>query len=1021
MMNRPFQSIGGYRATGVFCAVLLGIACPALIAEELKSPAEAKPALPSVDFAGDIFPILQRSCIECHGPNKEEGGLRLDQRDYALDSGAIEPGSPEESELLRRIVLPRGHDDIMPAIGEPLNKNQVAAIRGWIKQGAIWPKDFQEATHWSYVAPKRPALPDVSNPNWVQSPIDRFVLHRLDEAGLTPSAPATPEKRIRRVYLDLIGLPPTPAEVQAFVANPTAKHYETIVDDLLNRPQFGERWARPWLDLARYADSHGFQRDDLRDVWAYRDWVIRAMNDDMPFDQFTIEQVAGDLLPNATESQRIATGFHRCTPTNVEAGSLPEETRIEQVLDRVNTTGAVWLGTTLECCQCHDHKYDPFTQRDYYQLLGFFNSTELEADRASDSPSSIRFNGPSMPLSDAQQDTQRKELQGQLAGLKKKRTERRRELTTDLESWVAQYAEQLSQAAKTHVLDVVSFESQGNTDTFKTLDNGSVLLVGGDPPETDVYAVRTKGAIAGVTAIRLEALRHEDLPGGGPGRGDPQKRNFVLNDFSAEIQSEGEPTTKLHFTGGTAAYSQPSWDINGAVDEDPKTGWAIAPKFDESHTATFRLAETIDLTDDQQLVFTLSQQWGKARTIGCFRLSAITGNVDAETVPDVVAKASKTPAMKWSEKQRQELVDYRVERDSKSGDLDKQVKAMEKKIEQLKPDTTLVMIELAKPRETSIFERGDYRTPGEKVEPGTPDILHSMPEGPPNRLTLAKWLASRENPLAARVTVNRWWAELFGQGIVTTVEDFGIKGEPPSHPDLLDWLAAEFMDNGWSMKKLLKTIVMSSTYQQSSKVTPELLEMDDQNRLLARGPRFRMSAEMVRDNALAASGLLSLDQFGPPIRPYQPKGIWTKVGGTNYQYEVSPGEQQYRRGIYVVIKRGSPYPSFMNFDASARLACTVKRSRTNTPLQALTLLNDPVYVDAAKALAKRIQDETKDQPLDQQLAYAFQLCTARRPTEREQAILQKLYAQQAKEHDQDEAWFSVSLALLNLHETITKD
>jgi hypothetical protein len=1017
-----------------------------ITAANSRSVSAAKPDLKrAVDFAQDVYPILRRACFECHGQEKQEGDLRLDRRDDALEYGSIEPGNPDDSELLRRILLPRGHDEVMPAIGDPLPKRQIAIIRRWIQQGAMWPEDFKVEQHWAYLAAQRAKPPAVTNPDWTMSPIDRFVLKRLEEEGLSPSPQATPEKLVRRVYLDLIGLPPSPKEVDAYLSNPSDKRFEQLVDDLLKRPQFGERWARPWLDLARYADSHGFQRDNLRDIWAYRDWVIQALNADMPFDQFTIEQIAGDLLPDATESQRIATGFHRCTPTNVEAGSLPEETRIEQVIDRVNTTGAVWLGTTLECCQCHDHKYDPFSQKDYYQLLAFYNSTKMEADRASKSPSSIKFNGPSMQVSNPQRDTRRAELQKQLAGVTRQQAARRNELASSLEAWLAEFSQSLAEAPRTHVLDVADFESEGTTDSFKRLDDGSILLLGGDPPSTDVYTMRVRTQLAGIRAFRLDVLRHDSLPGKGPGRGDPKRRNFVLNEFSiglrqvASVSDSNKAETaddasakKLAFSSAKASFSQKNWDVAGAIKSAPKTGWAIAPQFDRSHWATFILSEPLDVPENSELVFTLKQEFGGARTIGCFRLSAVTGNIDAETVPDAIVKTAAKPAAKWSKNDRNKLVDYRVTQDNDTRRLGHERAELENQIRQLASDTTLVMIELDKPRMSTLFERGDYRNPGEPVQPATPAILHSMPQGPPNRLTLARWLVSHQNPLVARVTVNRWWAELFGQGIVPTVEDFGIKGEQPTHPELLNWLAVEFVENGWSMKKLLKTIVLSATYQQSSRVTPELLEKDDLNRLLARGPRLRMDAEMIRDNALAISGLLSLKQFGPPIRPYQPDGIWNKVGGTAYQYEVSPGSEQHRRGIYVVLKRGAPYPSFSNFDATARLACTVKRSRTNTPLQALTLLNDPVYVEAARALAKRVRTDKAKEPLDAQLDYAFQLCTARRPTDSERNILRVLYQRQIeastkriegskKTAAEADAWYSVVTVLLNMHETITKD
>lgn len=795
----------------------------------------ADESLTPVSFERDIYPLLHRACFECHGAETQEADLRVDDHHALLDSGSVVPGKPDESELLRRVLLPEGHDEIMPAVGDPLSTHEVRALRRWIADGAPWPEDFTPPKHWAYVKPQRPALPEVKRQSWIQSPIDHFVLAKLESVDLAPSAKASPEKLLRRVHFDLLGLPPTPTEVDAFVADPSAEHYRQIVDELLTRPQFGERWARPWLDLARYADSHGFQRDDLRDIWAYRDWVIQAMNADMPFDRFTIEQIAGDLLPDATESTRIATGFHRCAPTNVEAGSLPEETRTEQIIDRVNTTGAVWLGTTLECCQCHDHKYDPFPMKDYYRILAFFNSTQREADRTNPKqPSSIAFQGPSMDLADPEKEKRRKQLQTQQAAVKKQQTQRRGELEAELVTWV--------------------------------------------------------------TGIDVDAMK---------------------------------------------------------------------------------------------------------------------------SVPEPVKKAIARQPEKWTEKEEKTLLDFCVEQDGSSQKLGKQLNKIERDLKAAQPDTTLVMIELEEARPTHIFERGNYQSPGELVQPGTPQSLHPLPEGPANRLTLARWLASQENPLVARVVVNRWWAEIFGQGIVSTEEDFGIKGELPTHPQLLDWLAVELMENGWSRKKLLREIVLSATYQQSSNMTPKLLEIDDQNKLLARGPRLRMDAEMIRDNALAISGLLSLKQFGPPIRPYQPDGIWTKVGGQKYNYQVSPGDEQHRRGIYVVLKRGSPYPSFLNFDATSRLACTVQRSRTNTPLQALTLLNDPVYVEAARALSQRVQSEARGLSLDEQLQYAFQLCTARTPTDPELATLRKLI--ELYPDDTDKAWFHVATALLNLHETITKD
>ena len=878
------------RAIIVFRVAVLGATCLVTVLVGAQSSEEAGRQLDAdtfgVNFGRDVFTILQRSCIDCHGPKKQESSLRLDQKPSLSESSVVVPGEPDASELIRRISLPRDHDEIMPASGEQLTPKQIKVLRQWISDGAEWPENFVASKHWSYEIPRRSEMLTAGDDLWSRSPIDLFVLRRLKESSLVPSPQANPEVLLRRLYFDLTGLPPSPAEVDAFVSDSSDVRYQEVVDELLHRPQFGEKWARLWLDLARYADSHGFQRDDLRDSWAWRDWVIRALNDDMPFDQFTIEQIAGDLLPNATESQKIATGFHRCAATNVEAGSLPEETRAEQLIDRVNTTATVWLGSTLECAQCHDHKFDPFTATDYYRLLAFFNSTAIEADRTNPKQaSSIAFQGPSMPIANPDRDRMREPLIEKLRGLEESLEARRSELGFGLEEWSKDLAARSAEAPVNHPLEVSEFRSLGNTDTA------------------------------------------------------------VGNDSSTSISGE----------------------IAGILSRDPES---------------------------------------------------------------------------WTSDDRQRLLGHRVETDANAQKLNQQIAAVRKDIEEWISDTTLVMVEQNPPRPAYVFERGDYRQRGADVQPGTPATLHPMPTGPPNRLTLAKWLVDPANPLVARVTVNRWWAEIFGQGLVTTPEDFGIKGDLPSHPELLDWLSVEFMENNWSMKHVLRTIVLSSTYRQSSRISPQLAEIDDQNRLLARGPRFRLDAETVRDNALAISGLLNLKQFGDPIRPAQPDGLWAKVGGTQYDYVVSEGTEKYRRGIYIVFKRSAPYPSLVNFDATARLTCRVKRSRTNTPLQALTLLNDPVYVEASRALAHRVLTEKSEADFRTQLDFAFQLCTSRAPTKEELELLTRLLdaqssafaerpddtkriagdsAQGLKRKDYElAAWYSVTAVLMNLHETITR-
>lgn len=813
------RSSSGIRRPGVYCfaIVALWIVGGAGVQGEDQREVDGREIEGrEVDFAREIYPLLRRACFECHGADQQKADLRLDSRASAFASDSmVVPGQPDESELMRRISLPHGDSEIMPATGEPLPANEIELIRAWIAQGARWPEKLEVAPHWAYVKPVRPTVPSIQDSRWSRNEIDAFVLSRLQRSGLQPSPEAARDELARRLYLDLSGLPPSPAELDAFLGDPSDDAYERLVDRLLAQPQFGARWARPWLDLARYADSHGFQRDDLRDLWPYRDWVIEALNADMPFDQFTIEQIGGDLIPGASESQKIATGFHRCTPINVEAGSIPEETRTNQVIDRVNTTATIWLGTTLACAQCHDHKYDPFSQREYFQLFAFFNNTEIEASRKDPKvPSSITFLGPSMPLSDSQANAERRRIQAELRRIRRSIAERK---------------------------------------------------------------------------------------------------------------------------------------------QTPPQGTQPDPCLDE---------------------------------------------------------------------------------------LTAQAERVEKELNSIAAETTLVMRELDEPRQTHLFERGDYRTPGEPVDPAVPAVLHPLAGSARNRLELARWLVSRDNPLVARVTVNRLWAELFGHGIVSTLEDFGIQGAPPTHPELLDWLAVEFMDNGWSRKQILKKMVMSATYRQSSYLTPERWTQDDRNRLYARGPRQRMDAEMIRDTALSVAGLLSRKQGGPPIRPFQPKGTWTKVGGEKYDYQVSPGQEAYRRGIYVVWKRGAPYPSFMNFDATARLTCTVSRSRTNTPLQALTLLNDPVYVEAAMALARRILIEQPSDSVRERIRNAFRLCTARYPDESELLTLETLYTQQIQASQRNPqatqqmiaesdlpkdtsgeelvAWYSIATTLLNLDETITK-
>lgn len=1005
------------------------VACLALGLLTATSAAAAEP----VDFRRDIYPLLQRACFECHGPQKQEAELRFDQRDKALrHTGVITPGKASASELIRRISLPAGDPEVMPSRGATLKPDEIAKIKAWIDNGADWPENVQPERHWAYQSPIRaPLLTTIAAD---EHPIDAWVRDRLHREGLAFSPPADKTTLIRRVTLDLIGLPPTPAEVEAFEQDNSEQAYETLVDRLLASPQYGVRWARPWLDYARYADSHGFQRDDFRDLWPYRDWVVNSLNTDMPFDQFTIEQLAGDLLPDATESQRIATGFNRSAPTNVEAGSDPEETRVNQVLDRVNTLGMVWLGTTLECAQCHDHKYDPFTQKDYYGLFAFFNNTSLEADRTNAKiPGSIQFQGPSMELADPTIEAERGRIRALLAEVKTSHAAIVKEVEASLAEWEATIQQKRAQAAAEHVLEISAFESTGGA-THEVLPDHSVLISGEPAPDKDTYHLTARTRLVGIRAIKLETLTDDSLPGKGPGRGDEKRPNFVLNNVVVTAESAKEPrkTVPVKFHAARASFSQANHPVTNLLkaNNPAKTGWAINPKFHEPHSAILETADAVGFDEGTILTFKLEQNFGGSRTIGRLRLSVITGDLTQTTLPAAVTQVLGIPVEKRTEKQRQLLLTTYLKENPRYNTLEQKRTQLEKQLASLKPPSTLVMREDT-PRRSTLFQRGDFRSPGDRVVPVTPAALHplnSVATSPPTRLDLARWLVSRDNPLVARVVVNRWWGELFGHALVTTPEDFGIKGERPTHPELLDWLACEFMDRGWSQKALLKTIVMSETYRQSSRITPELHQRDDQNRWHARGPRHRLDAEVIRDNALAISGLLNLRLGGPPIKPYQPDGLWIKVGGQRYDYEVSPGAEQHRRGLYVIWKRSAPYPSFVNFDANNRLACRVQRPRSNTPLQALTLMNDLVYVEAATAFARRVLTELPNSDDSTRIQYAFRLAVSRSARPEEIRVLQELLdaertarTNRSKSVDAElAAWIAVTTTLLNLDETITK-
>lgn len=997
------------------------------------------PHATAVDFDTKIRPLLEQHCTKCHGPEKSKAGLRLDLKKHAFapaESGqpVIVAHQPEKSILVERLN-PEFEDDIMPPKGDPLKPAEITLIEQWIKSGANWPDDKPAKKHYAYIKPVRPEIPQIKNDPWSINPIDHFINDKLRTLRQRPNPGAIKAKLIRRVYFDLIGLPPSIEEVNAFLNDTSPDAYEKVVDHLLSSPHYGERWAIQWLDLARYADSNGFQRDGHRTVYPYRDYVIKSFNADKPFDQFVIEQLAGDLLPNPTTEQIVATGFNRGSTVNVEAGVVQEENRINQIFDRVNTTGTVFLGTSLECAQCHNHKYDPITQVEYYRLFAFFNNTPIETKfRSKNATAAIDFTGPYMklPLTEAQQ----KKLD-QLITTRDQKERQLNKTKPDAEKafpeWVASATKQLSNEPEWKAPTFQHFTSSGGS-TVKLLDDHS-LLVGGAKPDKDTYTIKYKvEKPTRIAAIKLEALTHPSLPGQGPGRYHPERPNFVLHDFTLKIDDK-----KQVFSSATADFSQDNYPVKGAIDGNLQTAWAINPQFHKPHHAIFTLKKPIQFKAGTVLQFTLVQNYGGTRTIGRPRISTSAEQPAADTLPANIVSILKQPAVKHTRKQKQQLKTYYLSQHPTLSKLESEIKSLTDQINTISPPQTLVMKEMQDPRASYFLKRGNYATPGQQLEPGFIAALHEpAPDLPPNRLGLAKWITDKDNPLLARVTVNRWWAEFFGRGIITTLEDIGTMSAPPSHPKLLDWLAVEFMANNWSMKHIHKLIIMSATYRQSSTITPSKLSLDPTNTYLARAPRIRLKAELIRDNALTISGLLSRKQFGPVVYPPQPPGIWRVVGQVDNSYRTSSSTDRYRRGIYTVWRRSSPYPSFVNFDAPDRAACTVDRPQTNTPLQALTLLNDAAYVEMTRAFAKRIVEHSTD--LEEQLTFAWRTALAREPSSKEFAILKQAYMREyqhlkenpsavkarikntpAKDKTQLATMFHIAQVIFNLDETITKD
>ncbi|NNE91267.1 MAG: DUF1553 domain-containing protein [Verrucomicrobiales bacterium] len=994
-------------------------------------------------------PILSENCFHCHGPDAEarKADLRMDTEEATrADLGgyaAIVPGDLENSEAWLRIDTD-DPDDVMPPpkSKRELTVKQKKLLKRWIESGGKF------ENHWAYEKPVRPKVPKAANA------IDHFVRDRLTRENLNWSEQADARAVIRRASFDLIGLPPSIEEVETFEKEAKVDFdtaYEKLVERLLASPRFGEKWARPWLDLARYADSNGFQADQIRDSWAYRDWVISALNKNMPFDQFTIEQLAGDLLPNATLENQIATGFHRTVTCNVEAGVHPEENRTNQVVDRVNTTGTVWLGTTMECAQCHDHKYDPFTMKDYYGIFAYFNNTPLEVRNPSGKGVSFDFYGPKMDLPMSEdKEARRKTIAAQLEDLQAERKVVAATSKKERVKWESRLMDALKTSPEWQVLEIAEFKGS-REETFQDLKDGSILVTG-PIPDKSTYTVKVRTKLAGIRAIKIETLTHDSLPAKGPARGNGNKPNSIITEAKLAIGEPGGKSARVQLHSAAADFSQTGWPASGAIDGDAKTGWAINPQFGKDHWIILQTGEGERGIGkegiENELTLTLDQNYGGERVIGRLRISVTTDEPGAEALDTDLMKILSKNEGKRSKAETKKLDDYFAKENPGLKVIDQKTKQAQAKLKAVTPDSTLVMIEMEEPRETFVMKRGNYLDTAEKVEARPPEILHPIdPNLPANRLGFAKWLMDADNPLVARVTVNRWWSQIFGLGIVRTVEDFGVQAEPPTHPELLDWLAVEFVESGWDMKHILKTIVMSETYRQSSRVTDEMLEIDPENRLLARGSRFRMSAEMIRDNILTVSGLLSTKMHGPPIMPYQPAGMWRQVGRNEPKWIEAKNENRWRRGIYVIWRRAAPYPSFVNFDGPDRSACVVQRPRTNTPLQALTLLNDPVYTEAALALADRVLTEKADAKIEDQIGHAFELVFNREPVSGEREHLKQVFESRLAKIGGDAktadelirgassvyqpksdpkwkrelaAWYFVANILLNLDEVVTK-
>jgi len=989
-------------------AALLGIAVLpyAFVSVQLSPPQR-------VSFSRDVAPVFRAHCISCHSGAAPAGGLELSSAKGILRGGTS--GSLFTNGLLmKRLTGAVGPQ--MPMGMPPLAAPDLSAIKAWADQNGPIDGDPSKK-HWSYVAPVRVAVPSIIS-TWIRNPIDAFTFQKMKQEGLHPSPAASKETLIRRVTLDLIGLPPTPAEVEAFLADKSPNAYERVVDRLLRSPHYGERQARGWLDLARYADTDGYEKDLNRTAWLYRDWVIDAFNQNLPYNAFTIDQLAGDLLPNANLQDKVATGFCRNTMQNLEGGVDQEEAHFAVILDRSETAATTWLGTTIGCCRCHDHKYDPFTQRDYYKMAAFFSNTKV-IPRGPKSVGEEKWLEPELQVPTEEQKQQEAALSAKIIQLTQQVNAPSFALESGYRDWVAHVGDPTTWQPAT----VSAVRSAGGA-KFTSNPDGSETATG-PLLDKDTYTIDLGKAGANWNALRLDVLPDASLGSHGPGRAD--NGNFVLTGIRLVV--DGQPFPLVY---AMADYSQPMYDASQAISGGDDSGWAINGQNGKPHYLVATLAQPVKTGQTLQLILAQNSQFAK-HVIGRFRISmAAGGDPFAELIPNDIRSA--VAAAGRSAAQEKLLTAFYRKITPILAPIRAELASDQAKLASLRSHEPTAMVLEENPAKgpltAYVRSRGQFLSKTEEVTAGTPAILPQLPAGRADRLALARWIVSKSNPLTARVEVNRMWELYFGRGIVETSEDFGTRCSPPTHPELLDWMACKFMDLNWDMKAMNRLIVTSATYRQSSDATPALIAKDPQNLYLARAPRFRMEAEMIHDNALAAAGLLSSKIGGPSVFPSQPDGIWDSPY-SGQQWMPSKGEDRYRRGIYTFWKRTAPYPSFMALDATSREACTVRRIRTNTPLQALALLNDSLMIQAAQGLAKEMMTTKGAEPT--KVAAGFERCTARRPDPAELNRLEALLAKLRAKYEQRPnaaaalggtaeraAYTMVANVMLNLDETITK-